>query len=174
MPLPQSEKLDKKSRLRVIIKEAQFKKDADMIGKQDPYILFEYQGQELTTDVKDDAGKQAKWDETFELPNIYTQVRDHNTIVFKAFDKDIGSSDLLGATDPLEFLELCTDETVKEWELPLYEAHGEQNGFIKLSTQHVPAKPDPPIFRNINYNCQLEIKMVQAEFLKDDADAMGK
>ena len=103
-----------------------------------------------------------------------SQIRDSGTITFEAFDKDLAGSDSLGKTDPIEFLELVQDENVKEWELPLYESNGKQNGFMKLSTQHCPAKPDPPLFKNINYNCQLEIKMVQAEFLKDDADAMGK
>ena len=40
VPPTPSEKLDKKSRLRVIIKEAHFKKHADTFGKQDPYIKF--------------------------------------------------------------------------------------------------------------------------------------
>ena len=70
-----SSKLDKKSQMRVIIKEASFKKDADMFGKQDPFIQFKYQGAELKTDVKDNAGKQASWDETFQLPNILTELK---------------------------------------------------------------------------------------------------
>ena len=67
-----SDKLDKKSVLRLIIKEASFLKDSDFFGKQDPYIKFVYNGTELQTDVKDDAGKQAKWDETFGLSGIST------------------------------------------------------------------------------------------------------
>lgn len=78
VPPAPSERLDKKSRLRVIIKEAHFARDADMIGKQDPYIKFTYQGQDLQTDVKDDGGKSVKWDETFELPNVLSQIRDGN------------------------------------------------------------------------------------------------
>ena len=46
------------------------------------------------------------------MPNIYTQVRDHNTIVFKAYDEDVAGSDLLGAADPIEFLDLCVNENV--------------------------------------------------------------
>lgn len=37
-----SSKLDKKSMLRVIVKSASFKKDADTFGKQDPFIQFKY------------------------------------------------------------------------------------------------------------------------------------
>lgn len=60
------ELLDKKSLLRVIIHEANFlKDDADFIGKQDPFIRFAYDGKSYETDVKDNAGKHAKFDETF-------------------------------------------------------------------------------------------------------------
>ena len=51
--------------MKIIIKEASFLKDADTFGKQDPYIKFKYENKEYQTDVKDDAGKQARWDETF-------------------------------------------------------------------------------------------------------------
>jgi len=51
--------------LKVIVHEAHFLKDSDFIGKQDPFIRFVYDGKSFDTDVKDDAGKDAKWDETF-------------------------------------------------------------------------------------------------------------
>ena len=65
IPPTPSKLLDKKSYMRIIIKSATFLKDADMVGKQDPYIKFEYEGKSLKTDVKDDAGKAAEWNETF-------------------------------------------------------------------------------------------------------------
>jgi Ca2+-dependent lipid-binding protein len=51
--------------MRIIIKSATFLKDADTFGKQDPYIKFKYEDKELKTDVKDDAGLAAEWNETF-------------------------------------------------------------------------------------------------------------
>ena len=39
--------LDKKSMLRIVIKSAVFLKDADLIGKQDPYIKFKYEDKTL-------------------------------------------------------------------------------------------------------------------------------
>jgi hypothetical protein len=64
-PLPH-EFLDKKSLFKIIVHEANFlKDDADFIGKQDPFIKFKYDGNYYETDVQDDAGKHAKWDETF-------------------------------------------------------------------------------------------------------------
>lgn len=128
----------------------------------------------MKTDVKDDAGKQAKWDETFQLPNILTEYRDVVSLVFEAYDKDIASSDLLGSTDPLDVVDLVKDETVHEWSLEIFDMKGDQCGSLNISTQLITVKADPPLFKNINYNCQLEIKLLQAEFLKDEGDALGK
>jgi len=70
IPPTPSELLDKKSMLRIVIKSAHFLKDMDLIGKQDPYITFKYEDKTLQTDVKDGAGLNATFDETFQLPNI--------------------------------------------------------------------------------------------------------
>jgi Ca2+-dependent lipid-binding protein len=51
--------------LNLVIVEAKFLKDADLIGKQDPYIKFKYNGKDVQTDVKDGAGKEAVWNEKF-------------------------------------------------------------------------------------------------------------
>ena len=45
-------------------------KDSDMFGKQDPYITFEFLDKTLRTDVQDDAGLLAKFDEKFCLYDI--------------------------------------------------------------------------------------------------------
>jgi Ca2+-dependent lipid-binding protein len=99
-PPPACALLDKRSMLRVVIKSATFLRDADMVGKQDPYITFKYKDKELRTSVKDGAGKQATWDETFQLPSIKHE--SVHQLVFKAFDKDMASSDLLGTTEPVD------------------------------------------------------------------------
>jgi Ca2+-dependent lipid-binding protein len=64
-PPKPSDLLDKKTMMRIVIKSATFLKDSDLIGKQDPYIKFKYEGKDLKTDVKDDAGLNASWDEVF-------------------------------------------------------------------------------------------------------------
>ena len=65
IPPKPSDLLDKKSMLRIVIKSAVFLKDADLIGKQDPYIKFKYEDKSLQTEVKDGAGLNATWDEVF-------------------------------------------------------------------------------------------------------------
>lgn len=63
---------------------------------------------------------------------------------------------------------------MREWDLKIYEKAGAYAGHLKITSELIPAPADPPLIENINYNCQLEIKMMAAEFLKDEGDAIGK
>jgi len=83
------------------------------------------------------------------------------------------SSDLLGMADPLDFEDYAEDDRVHEFDLELFEPKGAKAGNLKLSTQLVFVQPDPPLNPRCNYNCQLEIKMKEATFLKD-SDLIGK
>lgn len=50
---------------------AEFLKDeGDALGKQDPFLSFKYEGKQLKTLVKDDAGKKASFDDVFLLDNV--------------------------------------------------------------------------------------------------------
>ena len=100
-------------------------------------------------------------------------MNNNGSIVFEAYDKDLVSSDLLGATDPLDFIDYCEDDRVHEFDLELFEPKGAPAGRIKLSPQLVFVYTDPPLNPRSNYNCQLEIKMKEATFLKD-SDLIGK
>ena len=62
--------LNKKCTVVVTIVEATFLKDADVFGKQDPFIRFTYAGNPLQTTVAEDAGKHAVWKEKFTLANV--------------------------------------------------------------------------------------------------------
>jgi len=129
-----SQWLDKKSLLKIIIKEATFLKDSDMFGKQDPYIKFKYNNLELQTTVKDEAGKKAKWDETFMLPNVYTNVKNRQTLQFEAFDKDIASSDFLGTTRQIGLEEWCADDQLQSHQVDLYDVKGKKVGNIIITS----------------------------------------
>ena len=67
---PPNPKLNPFCMLQVIVVRASFLKDADLIGKQDPYIQFLYNGKKVRTDVKDEAGKEAEWNEKFCLTQV--------------------------------------------------------------------------------------------------------
>ena len=62
--------LNPNCRLNLIIQRATFLKNADLIGNQDPYIQFNYNQKKVQTDVKDDAGLAATWDEKFRLTQV--------------------------------------------------------------------------------------------------------
>ena len=134
-PPPAHEFLDKKSLLKVIVHEASFLKDGgDLIGKQDPFIRFKYDGKDYDTDVKDDAGKYAKWDETFQFPNILQRVKAGDQLIFEAYDKDIGSSDLLCKTDALDFVDLVGSSEIVKMDLELFDDKRNKAGNVIIST----------------------------------------
>lgn len=62
--------LNKKCKLQITIIEAKFLKDADLVGKQDPYITFKYGRTLKKTSVAEDAGKHAIFNEKFLLSDI--------------------------------------------------------------------------------------------------------
>lgn len=62
------------------------------------------------------------------------QINANGSIVFEAYDKDIMSSDLLGFTDPLDFIDYAEDDKVHEFDLELFEPKGALAGRVKLST----------------------------------------
>ena len=93
--------------------------------------------------------------------------------MFEAYDKDLASSDLLGSTDPLDLVDYVGDDKVNEFDLELFEKNGQKAGNVRLSTQLVFVQPDPPLNPDINYNCKLQIDLVEASFLKD-TDTFGK
>lgn len=107
--------------LEVIIVSARFYKDADMVGKQDPYISFMYNGKKVRTDTKDDAGKNAEWNEKFCLTQVQHQVQSGKRFVLEAYDHDVDADDLLGKTKGISYVTLVADEDLKEHELGLYD-----------------------------------------------------
>ena len=114
---PPNPLLNANCRLNLIIKSATFLKDADLLGKQDPYIKFLYNGRKVETDVKDDAGKAAEWNEKFCLSHVQDQVLSGKRLVFEAYDKDVMSSDLLGVTSPISFVSLVENDDTKTHDL---------------------------------------------------------
>lgn len=58
------------------MEEANFLQDSDLIGKQDPYIQFEYDSSKFTTATQEDAGLHAVFNDVFMLENIESQIKE--------------------------------------------------------------------------------------------------
>ena len=107
--------------LEVVIVKAQFHRDADLIGKQDPYVAFMYKGKKVRTDTKDDAGKNAEWNEKFCLTQVQQQVQSGKRFILSAYDADVDADDLLGRTKSISYVQLVADEDEHEHALKLYD-----------------------------------------------------
>lgn len=160
--------------LQISIKEATFLKDSDLIGKQDPYIQFTYDEEEFKTDIQDDAGLHAKFTDVFVLENIQNQIKEDVAaqLVMKAFDKDVASSDLLGTALATSMINFVQDDKEHEHDFDIWHEF-KRTGNMKFTTKFIWRAPDPPPNPKLNSNCRLEIKILEAHFLKD-ADLIGK
>jgi hypothetical protein len=94
-------------------------KDADLMGKQDPYIKWKYGRGEFQTTVKDDAGKYARWDESFSLNGIIRYL--DQSLELNAYEKDLASSDFLGKIKPISYKSLTDFTGLKRHDLPLFD-----------------------------------------------------
>lgn len=169
---PVNPRLNYNCQLEIKIMEATFLKDSDLIGKQDPYLQFMYEGLELKTEVKDNAGLKANFDDIFLLENIEGEIKLGKDLVMEAYDEDIASSDLLGKANPLSYVSLIQDEKEKTFDLDIFH-ECKKTGNVKFSTRFVWYEPDPPPNPKLNINCRLELVIKSATFLKD-ADLIGK
>ena len=91
--------------------------EADAIGRQDPYIVYELPGNAVNykrkTKTDTDGGTEPRWDEITKLPVV-----DHHELTMKVFDEDtLGSDDLIGGA-AFSLLEVFKRGTVDQW-IPL-------------------------------------------------------
>ena len=170
---PPNPLLDSFSRLYVTIVSASFLKDSDLIGKQDPFVNFHYGDKKPETDVMDNAGLFAKFDQKFCLTNIEKEVKASKRAVFEAYDKDPLSSDLLGKTKPVSFVCFIQDTKINKHEMVLYDEFNKRAGDIVITTQFELIEAEPEPLKDINLNCSLKINVKEATFLKD-FDTFGK
>ena len=94
-------------------------------------------------------------------------------IAFGAYDKDLVSSDLLCAAEPIEYIEFCQNQEVNTHDIELQDKMGKKAGNILFSTQLIVIPKDPTEFIEMNCNCALQINIKEATFLKDQ-DVIGK
>ena len=116
---------------------AKFFKDADVWGKQDPFIQFRFNGKLIKTSVQAGAGKEATWNEEFTLDNVQREIAAGGKLRLEALDDDTMSDDWLGATQPLAYSELVmsSDKVVRK--LEFLDKAGKEIGSVNISTQYI-------------------------------------
>ena len=124
--------------------------------------------------MKDDAGKYAKWDEKFTLSNIAAQVNEGASLKLEAMEKDVASSDFLGAMKPISFASLCEYEGLIKHDVEILDEKGKVAGSMKFKTclhwvEYVPPEPS----QMLDKKSMLRVIIKSASFLKD-ADTFGK
>ena len=119
---------------------AKFLKDADVWGKQDPFVQFRYNGKMLKTSVKAGAGKEATWNEEFTLDNIGREIAAGGKLRLEALDDDTMSDDWIGATMPLAYSEMVTTSDKVMRKLEFLDKAGREIGHVNISTQYIRAE----------------------------------
>lgn len=74
----------------------EFLKDHDLIGKQDPYVIFEHGSQKVETSVIKSAGLNATWTETYTLEVASGQGSTGNEAKVMVYNKNLLADGLIG------------------------------------------------------------------------------
>jgi len=67
-------------KLKITLEKATFLKDADFMGKQDPFVKIVCAGVTYKTKVIEEGGKNPVWNETFEMTKIIDEVNKGNKL----------------------------------------------------------------------------------------------
>jgi len=89
--------------IKLTIDSADFLKDADTFGKQDPFIKVICAGIEYKTKTVQEGGKNVVFDETFELTNVAQEIENNGKLVLNAYDCDGMVEESLGSSDAIDF-----------------------------------------------------------------------
>ncbi len=89
---------------------AELKRDTEVFGKMDPYLVIEYHGHKHKTHVHHNGGKHPHWNKTFEL-QVHSLSDD---MIIKVFDEDMMSDDFVGM-GIVKISSLVFNGGVNEW-----------------------------------------------------------
>lgn len=130
----QAHPLNKKCKVQITIIEAKFLKDADTFGKMDPYLTFKYGRVTRQTKVAEDAGKHAIFNERFMLTNVKAEIENDAALVLKAMEKDMTSSDFLGAIKPIAWSHICSFDGTVRHDVEIFGEKGQKVGNVVFKT----------------------------------------
>lgn len=82
--------------------EARLTRDTEAIGKMDPFVRITYGQQQFKTIVKDEAGKNPVWNETFQIDVRYIG----DELKIEVIDEDVLTDDKVGEAK-IKLYDLC-------------------------------------------------------------------
>jgi len=122
-----------KGNLIITVHEGEELKDTELIGKQDPFVVFKLiNNKDQKTTTKPGAGSKAKWEETFTFCVGQPEQRE---IAMEVINENTVKNSLIGSTG-LNCLELAKTQPKKKW-FPI-SLKGEKSGHVMLSVTFIP------------------------------------
>jgi hypothetical protein len=121
----------------------------------------------------DGAGLEADFNnEVHEMNLVWNQVRRNKLFIMEALDKDVASSDFLGAALPISYNVLTQSTDLIQHDLEIYDENYHHSGYVKFTTQLIWRDADP-IPKSLNKRSFITITIIKADFLKN-SDWFGK
>ena len=94
-------------------------------------------GEYVKSKVINNGGLDVEFNQTLELNNVFKMVRQSESIIFEALDKDTDADDLIGKANSLSFDRLTQDEEQKSIHLELFDNNFKQTGSLEVIIQYV-------------------------------------
>ena len=130
----------KQGNITICVKQANLIHDTELMGKMDPYVVIKMGKIEQATTVKDEAGKQPKWNETFEF-----SAKNGDRMEIAVWDKETTiSDDLVGTTEYIINTDLL--QTKQILCLPIFFGKKNENGGEVLLEMQWTEQEKNPLF----------------------------
>ena len=84
-----AKQLNPNCKLKLTIVSAQYLKDADTFGKQDPFVKVECATYTYKTRVLEEGGKTPVWNEEFGMREVSREVDQNGSLVLTTFDSGV-------------------------------------------------------------------------------------
>lgn len=124
----------KRAILDVRVDRAVLVRDTEVIGKMDPFVEFKLGAQTRRTSVKDEGGKEPKWNELYTIPIVNAL----DPLKITVLDEDVTTDDIVGSAE----LDMGDRGMLAgpEWKEQVIEIQfeGKKAGDLYLATRYFP------------------------------------
>eukprot|EP00347_Sterkiella_histriomuscorum_P021505 403333744 len=155
--------------LRIV--RAELFRDTEIIGKMDPYVHVEYNGEQFKTATQKDAGKHPVWDQMFSFPVINM----NDEVMVKVYDENsIQKDDLIGMA-LVKVSSLCQTKGFQDQVFTL-QFKDKQAGKILLESRflsNIPVFQDQPASQPFIQQVQSPHLTHRSQFCPDQAHQLS-